>query len=87
MKKTTLQKYIKRKPHLVWYVKNLKTLSDEAIIEAILNYGDFNDIRKMIKIFGIKNTAYIFNTKIKQKRNNYYPKIANYFKLYFKKYA
>ena len=87
MKKTTLQKFIKQKPYLVWYVKNLKTLSNEAIIEATLNYGDFNDIKKMIKIFGLKNTAYIFNAKIKQKRNNYYPKIANYFKLYFKKYA
>jgi len=47
----TLQKFIKNKSYLVWYVKNPTKLSDEAIVEAVINYGDFDDVKKMIKIF------------------------------------
>jgi hypothetical protein len=78
---------IKQKPYLIWYIKNSDNLSNEAIVEAVLNYGDFDDVKEIIKDNGLKKTANIFNKKIKQKRNNFEPKIANYFKLYFKKYA
>ncbi|NQU82480.1 MAG: hypothetical protein HQ539_00835 [Parcubacteria group bacterium] len=83
----TIQKFIKKRPYLFWSVKDLDNLSEESIVENVLNYGDFDDIRKMIKILKIQKTAKIFNKQIKQKRNNYDPKIVNYFKLYFKKYA
>ena len=55
--------------------------------EAVLNYGTFKDVGELIVILGIKKMAAIFNNQLKQKRTNYSPKIANYFKLYFKKYA
>lgn len=71
----------------MWYVKDLDNASEEAIVESVLNYGDFDDVKKMIKILTIKKTASIFNRQIQRKRNNYDPKIKNYFKLYFKKYA
>lgn len=71
----------------MWYVADLENVSEEAIVESVLNYGDFDDVKEMINILGVKQTAAIFNKQIKQKRNNYDPKISNYFKLYFKKYA
>lgn len=83
----TIHDFIKTRPYLIWYVKDLDALSREAIVEAVLNHGDFNDVKKMIAILGIKNTAKIFRKQIQRKRNNYNPKIANYFKLYFEKYA
>jgi len=83
----TIQKFIKKRPYLMWYVKDLDNASEEAIVESVLNYGDFDDVKKMIKILTIKKTASIFNRQIQRKRNNYDPKIKNYFKLYFKKYA
>jgi hypothetical protein len=83
----TLQQYIKKRPYLVWHTNNLDNLSDEAIIEAVLNYGDFSDVKKIIKMLGIKKVAKIFKKKNKQKRNNFSPKISNYFKLFFKQYA
>ncbi|KKQ68001.1 MAG: hypothetical protein US88_C0008G0055 [Parcubacteria group bacterium GW2011_GWA2_38_27] len=52
-----------------------------------MNYGDFNDVKKMIKILGIKKVATIFREKSKEKRCNYRPEIKNYFRLYFDKYA
>ncbi len=83
----TLQEYIKKRPYLVWDIKNPDKLSNEAIVVAILNYGDMADFKQVIKILGIKKTAQIFDKEYKQKRSNFKPKIANYFKLYFKKYA
>lgn len=83
----TIQQFIKRKPYMAWYVQDPSKLSEEAIVEAVLNYGDFDDVKKMIKILGMKKTAAIFNKKNQQKRNNFNPKISNYFNLFFKRYA
>lgn len=83
----TINDFIKKRPYLVWYTRNFEHLSEKAIVEAVLNYGDFEDIKKMMSILGIKRTADIFRKQIKQRRVNYDPKIINYFKLYFKKYA
>jgi hypothetical protein len=81
------QDLIKKKPHLVWYTKKVDTLSDEAVVEAILNYGDFDDVQKLNKILGIKKVAAIFRKQIRNPRCNYDLKIKNYFTLYFDKYA
>lgn len=81
------QDLIKKKPYLLWYTKNYDALSDEAVVEAILNDGDFDDVKKLITILGIKKVAAIFRKQMKSPRCNYDPKIKNYFSLYFKKYA
>lgn len=83
----TINAFIKKRPYLVWYTKNYDRLSPESIVEAVLNYGDFDDVKKMIKVLGIKKTAEIFRRRSSQKRNNYRAEIKNYFRLYFNKYA
>lgn len=83
----TIHEFIKKRPYLIWYVKNLDKLSEESIVEHVLNYGDWDDVQEMIKILGIKKTAKIFRVKSRQKRSNYRPEIKNYFQLYFNKYA
>ena len=86
----TIRNFIKRRPYLVWYVKNPENLSHEAIVEAVLNYGDWDDVQTLIKILGIKKVAEIFRKKSKPSkmgRQNYEPKVINYFNLYFNKYA
>lgn len=82
-----LNKFIKKRPYLIWYTKNYNNLSQEAIIEAVLNYGNFDDFKKILKILGIKKTARIFKKEANKKRSNLRPEVKNYFKLYFKKYA
>lgn len=79
--------FIKKRPYLVWYTRNFKELSREAIVESVLNYGTFDDVKKVIDILGIKRVAFIFRNQMRHRRTNYDPKIINYFKLYFKKYA
>ncbi|MFH1187830.1 MAG: hypothetical protein V1688_03140 [bacterium] len=83
----TIYNFIKKKPYLIWYTKNFDELSEDIIVERVLNYGDFDDVKKMISILGIKKVAHIFRSKIKKGRNNYRPEIKNYFQLYFNKYA
>lgn len=72
---------------MVWYVKDLGGLSEESIVEHVLNYGDWQDVQGMIKILGIKKVSEIFRKESSQKRSNYRPEIKNYFQLYFHKYA
>jgi len=83
----TINEFIKQRPYLIWYTKNYDNLTAESVVEATLNYGDFDDIKEMIKILGIKKTATIFRKEAKQKRTNLRPEIIHYFNLYFAKYA
>lgn len=83
----TIQEFIKRRPHLIWYVKNYDALDEASIVEHTLNYGDWDDVQKMLKILGMKKTAKIFREYAFRKRTNYYPDIRHYFNLYFNKYA
>lgn len=83
----TVQNFIKKRPYLVWSVQNYQSLSEEAIVEAVLNYGDFDDVKKLISLLGLKKTAEIFRKDSQRTRSNYRPNIKNYFDLYFKKYA
>lgn len=86
----TIHDFIKERPYLVWYVKDLSNLSEESIVEHVLNYGDWNDVQEMVKILGMEKTAKIFREKSvpdKFGRQNYRPEIKNYFQLYFNKYA
>ncbi|MBU0646833.1 hypothetical protein KKC67_02745 [Patescibacteria group bacterium] len=86
----TIHQFIKKRPYLVWYVKDLNKLSEESIVEHVLNYGDWDDVQKMIKILGIKKTAKIFRTKAKPSkmhRQNYADITKHFFTLYFNKYV
>lgn len=78
---------IKQKPYLLWSTKNYDNLSDAAVVEAVLNYGDWDDVQQLIKILGVRRVASLFRKQSSQRRNNYAPDIANYFRLYFKKHA
>lgn len=85
----TIHEFIKKRPYLVWYVKDLDKLDEASIVEHVLNYGDWNDVQEMIKILGLSKTAQIFYKKSapdKFGRQNYDPRVKNYFQLYFDKY-
>lgn len=82
-----LNEFIKKRPRLIWYTKNYDGLSAESIVEATLNYGNWDDVQGLIKILGVKKTARIFFKQTAQKRSNYHKKTKHYFALYFKEYA
>jgi len=83
----SVNQIIKKKPYLAWYIDDIDKLSDEVILEQILNFGDWEDVQAYIKIKGWNDTAKVFTqTKAKQ-RSNYRPEIMNFFTLYFTKHA
>lgn len=83
----TLANFVRKKPYLFWHVKNPARISEEAAVEGILNYGDFGDVKKLFSILGLRKTAFIFRRHSRKRRSNYDPKIANYFRLYFRKHS
>jgi hypothetical protein len=83
----TLQEFARKRKELFWSVKDPGKLSTEAIVEGILNYGNWDDVQTLFKILGIKKVSRIFRKQTSGWRTNYRPKIKNYFKLYFDKYA
>lgn len=83
----TISDFAKSRKNIFWSTKNYEGLSKEAIVEGVFNYGDMNDVRELIAILGIKETAKIFYENTNHERVNYDPKIVHYFSLFFKKYA
>lgn len=82
--------FVRKRKYLFWSTKNYDGLSKEAVVEAILNYGDMKDVRELISLLGMREVAKIFHDKSKKSkmgRQNYRPEIINYFDLYFQKYA
>ena len=64
---------------MLWYVKDKGKVSAGVAVEAVLNYGDWSDVQKLMKIVGLKKVAGIFIKQSKQKRCNYNPRTKNYF--------
>jgi len=88
-KKKDIHEFIKKRKHLIWWTKNWDGLDDEAIVEAVLNYGDWDDVQELFDILGIKRVAEIFReqTAPERMRCNYHLKTKHYFNLYFNKYV
>jgi len=64
-----------------------KNLSQESVVEAILNYGEESNLSQLFEILGAKKIKQIFYKQINQKRVNYRPQVINYFNLYFAKHV
>lgn len=81
----TVNSIIKNKPYLAWYVKDPEKLSEDSVLEHVLNYGNWDDVQQFIKIKGLNETAILFNKSLNNKRTNYSPPIKSYFSRYFNK--
>lgn len=78
---------IRNNPGLIWYTTGYENLSAEAIAEAILNYGSWENFQELQNLLGIKTLAKIFQQLVRKKRSNLHPLAKNYFNNYFAKYA
>lgn len=85
-----LAAFIKQRKSLIWYVEDFDALTPDSIVEAVLNYGDWDDVQEIIRILGMPEVTRIFREKSKPSamgRTNYRPEVTNYFTLYFNAYA
>jgi hypothetical protein len=81
--------FIRSHRNLFWYIpeEEKENISMAVLVETILNYGDLQAVRQLIKIAGIKSVAEIFFKQIRHKRVNYFPQVSNFFTLYFNRHA
>jgi len=89
MRNSNLKAFTESRSYLFWYVKKekLENLSEEVIVEQVLQYGDLDDIRQMFEIIGLERTSVIFAKIAKKKRINLHPKTINFFNLYFQRHV
>lgn len=83
----TIGDFVRKRKYLFWSTRNYDGLSPGAVVEAVLNYGDMNDVRELVALLGIQEVAKIFHENTNRVRVNYRPEVVNYFRLYFQKYA
>lgn len=82
--------YVRKRKHLFWSTKNYDGLSKAAIVEGVLNYGNWDDVKAMIKMMGMEEVASIFRRNSipsKMGRQNYRPEIVRYFNLFFNEHV
>jgi hypothetical protein len=89
MNSPEIKAFIRVNRDLFWYTPEDKkeNISLDLLVETILNYGSMDEIKRFIKIIGIKEMAKIFYRAEGRKKMNYYSEIYNYFSLFFKRYA
>ncbi len=84
-----IKQFILENAALFWWVApdEKKNISINALVEAVLNYGNEKSIKKLFELIGIKKVAAIFDKQISGKRSNYHLRTKHFFQLYFKKHA
>ena len=87
-----IKQFIREHSNLFWYTPEdqKENISQEFLVETILNYGDLGSVKQLIKLLGIKKTASTFFDSINmsdRRRGNYQELTINYFTLFFSRYA
>ena len=83
------EKFIDEHRALFWYTpeKEKRDVSDELLVETILNDGTLDDFRELKRILTPQRLAQVFFSAVGRKAGNYYPEIRNFFSLVLKQYA
>jgi len=82
-------KFIDDHSALFWYTPegSKHVISDELLVETILNEGTLDDFRELKDILSPKRVAKIFFGATSRQIGNYYPEIHHFFSLVLKEYA
>jgi hypothetical protein len=92
MRSIELKQYIEDRKRLFWYspAPKSETVSDELLVEIILNYGSMDDVRALFSVMKINNVAKLFFDSINKsdrRKGNYHELTIHYFTLLFNRYA
>lgn len=89
MRTKELESFIQNNKHLFWYTPEVEkaNISDELLLEHIINYADLITIKHLFKIWGIQKSKTVFENLKGRKLHNIYPELHHYFNEYFKRVA
>ena len=84
MNSPEIKKFIHENRRLFWYTPEEKKeeISEELLLETILNYGTLDDSLRLFGMIGKDNALRILQSVKGRKKMNYYPEIYNFFTLY-----
>jgi len=78
---------IRQDPSLIWYTKSYDTLDIRSVVEAVLNYGTWQQTQDLIRILGMDQTAELFAWHNSRPRSNLHKLARNYYLHYFTRHA
>lgn len=83
------EQIIDKHKNLFWYTPEAEkqNISDDLLVERILNDGTLEDCRELIETLGGERVAEVFFSAKGRQKGNYYPEIYHFFSLILKKYA
>ena len=92
MRNEAVKDYIRQRAKLFWYSPDDRgeTVSDDLLVEQVLNYGTMDDVKSLFQVLGVAKVAEVFFASInlsERRKNNYSPISINYFTLLFNRYA
>jgi hypothetical protein len=92
MNSPEIKTFIHENRNLFWYIPEDKkeNISQEFLVETILNYGDIIAVKQLFELMGIKKIAEIFFNSINlsdRRKGNFHELTINYFTLLFNRYA
>jgi len=81
--------FIAKHSSLFWYTPKdkLSEISDQLLVQTILNEGTWNDVLELFQVVGKESVATTFFAAKGRMKNNYYPEIYNLFYHVLKKNA
>ncbi|MBL7112398.1 MAG: hypothetical protein ISS19_10720 [Bacteroidales bacterium] len=84
-----IKAFIREHSSLFWYTPEDKKeeISEEFLVETILNYASLDDILKLINLMGMERVSKVFFGAEGRKKLNYFPEIHHYFSLFFSRHA
>jgi hypothetical protein len=85
----TREEFIEKNKHLFWYIKpeKIKDIGNEVLVEFILNYGTWEDVKELIKILGYPELKRVYEGITDRKIGNYFPPVYNFLTLIVQKNA
>ena len=83
------EEFIEEHRALFWYTpeERKRAISDELLVETILNEGTLDDFRELKDVLTPKRVAQVFFGATPRQIGNYYPEIRHFFSLVLKEYA
>lgn len=92
MNSPELKAFIRKHSSLFWYIPEEKKedISNDVLVEFILNYGDLEAVKELVSIMGIDTIARTFFDSINlsdRRKGNYNELTLNFFSILFSKYA
>jgi hypothetical protein len=91
MNSPEIKAFIRKHSNLFWYIPDEKKedISQDVLVEFILNYGDLEAVKELLSILGINRVAKTFFESInisERRKGNYNDLTLNFFSFFFSRY-